>query len=313
MSARRHLGGGAAVLLLLGLAAAPAAGGRQGPGGWREEIVAAQVRDLEVRAVAVGANGDVWLGVRDRGLARLRGGEVRWIGPDAGLDLAGVADIHEDRRGRMWVTGPGGFALRDDNVWTTLHTLGGLRPRVIFNVYEDEDGAVWLAGSGGAGRLADDAWTVLRPDDGLPHAVVHDVAVDRDGVAWLACRTGLARFADGILEVVQEGLNFRSALALPDGTVWFGTADGIRVRDGRRWTSHLQGRTIVPLLQTEDGSVWAGSSEGMLFRYDGAEWHEVPLPQRLHGAEVFDLAEDRDGSVYVASAAGLARLAPGGP
>jgi ligand-binding sensor domain-containing protein len=159
-----------------------------------------------------------------------------------------------------------------------------------------------------AGRLADGVWSRLGSADGLPHSVVHAVVVDEDGAVWLACRRGLGRLAGGEVEVHFPQVNFRSALAGRDGTLWFGTASGIFAWDGTSWNRYLEGRTLYTRLVAADGAVWAGSADAGVVRFDGGTWSEVPLPARLQGSEVFDIAEGRDGSIWLASAAGLGRL-----
>ena len=278
----------------------------------REEgAVPPELYQAEVRAIEVAAGGDLWFSVRGQGLARLRSGEISWVTVDDGLASAGVADLLEDRHGRLWAVGLGGFSVFDGDRWRARDGFADLQPRVIFDVYEEPDSdAIWLAASGGAGRLEDGVWTVLRTSDGLPHPVVHAVVVDARGAVWLACRTGLARIEAGVVEVQFPGVNFRSALQGPNGVLWFGTSDGIYAWDGSSWTHHLEGTTVYVRLVTAAGVIWAGSAGAGVFRNEEGEWEPVDLPQRLLGAEVFDLAEGPDGSIWVATSAGVGRLSP---
>ena len=113
-----------------------------------------------------------------------------------------------------------------------------------------------------------------------------------------------------MVEVQFPGVNFRSALQGPNGVLWFGTSDGIYAWDGSSWTHHLEGTTVYVRLVTAAGVIWAGSAGAGVFRNEEGEWEPVDLPQRLLGAEVFDLAEGPDGSIWVATSAGVGRLSP---
>ena len=289
-------------LLVASLQVAPA---------WEEAPVPHSLAQTEVRAIETTATGDVWISVRGQGLARLQEGQVTWVTADDGLVSSGIADLHQDRLGRIWAVGLGGYSVLHGNRWETEPGFGGLQPRVIFSVYEEEGAdAVWLASSGGAGRLKDGVWTVLRESDGLPHEVVHAVVVDREGATWLACRTGLARVNDGEIDIQFRDVNFRTALAGPDGVLWFGTSDGVFQWDGSSWTQHLEGRTVYPRLATDEGVIWAGSANDGVFRHASGEWEAIELPVRLQGSEVFDLAQGPDGSIWLATSAGLGRLVP---
>jgi ligand-binding sensor domain-containing protein len=266
----------------------------------------------EVRAVTVGSDGSVWLGVRDRGLVRIAGEDVEWIDSSGGLVSDGVVSIHEDRTGRLWVGGAGGVSLLDAGRWAPHRSLGGLEPRVVFDVYEQTStGSIWVAATGGAARHTPDGWQVLGQADGLPHAVVHAVVMDETDAVWFACRTGLARVEQGDATVFFPEVNFRSAAVAPDGTLWFGTSDGIYTWAGSSWGRHREGQATYPVHVDARGTVWAGSSPGNLVRYRDGRWITVPLPVSLDGAEVFDLASEADGSVWVATSKGAARLDAG--
>lgn len=279
--------------------------------GWDRPAAAAALSGAEVRAVEVTADGSVWLAVRDRGLARVSAGETVWFTVDDGLVSNGIADLHEDSRGRLWAVGAGGYSRREDERWTGHATIGGLRPPVVFGVSEAPSGAIWLAANGGAGREGREGWQTLTPSDGLPHQVVHDVVVGREGDVWLACRQGLARVRRGALDVFHPAVNFRSAALGPDGTLWFGTPSGLYSFDGDSWGIHFEGEPVFPLLVAADGTLWAGSSGTGLRKWGADGWESVALPDDLDSAEVHGLAETPDGSIWVATSRGPARYVGG--
>ena len=281
---------------------------------WVEVAAPPDVADVEVRAIEVTTDGDVWFTVRDRGLARLRGDSITWVDAEDDLPSAGIADIHEDSRGRLWAVGLDGYGVREGGEWRTSEEIGDLRPRVVFSVHEEpETGAIWLASSEGAGRFVPgelDARTVVGADDGLPHQVVHAVAGDGLGDVWLACRTGLARLSGDDITILFPDLNFRSIVTGSDGTVWFGSSDGVFEWDGISWSRHLRGGTVLPLLAATDGVIWAGTPDGRLFVRDD-DWRLVALPDRFRGSEVFAVEEGADGLIWIGTAGGVVRIQPG--
>ena len=261
----------------------------------------------EVRAVDVAEDGTVWLGVRDRGLARLRGGELEWVSDDALPD--GIAEVYEDRAGRLWIAGVGGIAVLERGGWTAHHRLGRITPRVVFGIHEDaRSGTIWAAASGGTGALTSDGWRTIGVEDGLPHSVVHAVVVDSAGAVWLSCRRGLARVHHGGVTVFHPEVNFRSAAVDETGTPWFGTSDGIFSWENGSLRRHREGRPTFPIVADARGSIWAGAPGAGLVRLRDDRWADIPLPGPLQGAEVFDLAAAPDGSIWVATAAGVARF-----
>lgn len=269
----------------------------QAVGGAHTRDVPPELRDAEVRAVAVDARGDLWVGVRDRGLARVRDGRAEWIRSER--LPAGVADI-VDLAGEVWVSGLGGVGRGSPSAWTALELPG--RPRVVFGTAD----GVWFGTSAGAARRSEGRWTLYDESDGLPNAVVHQVLVDGDGAVWFLCRTGLARLSDGAIDVYRPEVNFRNGVIGPDGRPWFGTTAGLLRWTGMDFVSELEGVTPYPRLVATDGSVWAGSASHGVFRHDGTEWTK-PVAE-LDGHEVFDVAEGPAGDIWIASAVGLRHL-----
>jgi ligand-binding sensor domain-containing protein len=214
-----------------------------------------------------------------------------------------------DESGRVWAVGLGGYSVRDSDGWRGSPEVASLRPRVVYTVREDpRSGAVWLSTNVGAGRLLDGEWTVTDTADGLPHPVVHASLTGADGVTWHACRAGLARVVGGEVEVFFPETNFRSILEGPTGKLWVGSSEGVFRWDGETWARMLGGRTVYPRSVSSDGTIWAGSAASGVFRYSDGEWTAVELPSSLRGAEVFDVAEGPDGSIWLATSKGAYRM-----
>ena len=276
---------------------------------WVEAPTPADLAEVEIRSVVVEADGSVWFGVRDRGLAHFDGARVRWVSQSDGLVSTGVSDLLIDRAGDLWASGLGGYSVLREGRWRSSARLGSLAPRVVYSLGEDSrSGAIWMSGNVGAGRLLEGRWQVFDSSAGLPHMVVHAAHSDARGATWFACRTGLARLEGAELEVMFPTTNFRSIVEGPDGRLWFGTSDGVLSWDGTSWTHELRGRPVYPRLVASDGSIWAGSASTGAFRYADGAWAAVELPEAFAGAEVFDLDEGTDGSIWIATAVGALRL-----
>ncbi len=255
--------------------------------------------EVEVRALAVDSSGVLWVGVRDRGLAELNDGRVRWEAP---IELPlGVADLVM-AWGELWAVGLGGTSRRRDSIWSSQEVPGN--PRVVFSATPGSTpGELWFGTSEGAVHFMEGVASTFDETDGLPHAVVHQALEDHTGTVWFLCRTGLGRLSDGAVQVFFEEVNFRSGLIGPDGLPWFGTSMGLLRWTGSEFFWELEGTAVYPRLVASDGSVWMGSSSAGALRFDGVGWNQ-PLPD-LMGHEVFDVVEGPRGEIWVGSSQGL--------
>ena len=77
------------------------------------------------------------------------------------------------------------------------------------------------------------------------------------------------------------------------------------------WRLGQAGLEGVPtaITQTSDGYIWIGTSNG-LYRFDGVQFSRWTSPdeKQLPNQDIYSLLGSRDGSLYIGTGAGLARL-----
>ena len=95
------------------------------------------------------------------------------------------------------------------------------------------------------------------------------------------------------------GIDFQSA----DGTVWFGTPNGISTLSHGAWRSYatsngLPSNDINVLFEDSAGTVWAGTAGGAA-AFTGAGFHTpTKMPDGLRGS-ILGLAEDKTGALWI--------------
>ena len=165
--------------------------------------------------------------------------------------------------------------------------------------------------------------TSFGTEVGLPQSSVHALAQTPDGYLWIGTQDGLARF-DGLrfkvfsnrdTEAFRE--NFVSSLLVGhDGTLWVGTDGGtlLRHRNGRfergpSLTGDSNG--IRAMCEAPDGALFVASLGNGLHRIVGESVTTYTKADGLPDDVVMGVACDRNGGVWVGTAAGLARLEKG--
>ncbi len=177
-----------------------------------------------------------------------------------------------------------------------------------------EVGERLMLASQGAGiwQFEDERFSLLTDDQ--PTASVRCLAHDSAGRLWagLADR-GAVRIEGGSLLPAPypalTGVTVRDIVETRDGALWFATegAGLTRLAQGHYETfttaSGLVANSLSTLAPAADGGLWIGGHAG-LGRFHDGEFTVIP---ELDGVEIFSVAEDDYGSVWIASEQGLYR------
>jgi len=169
-------------------------------------------------------------------------------------------------------------------------------------------------------QYAHSSWKVR---DGFAKAGIFLIAQTPDGYLWLGTESGLLRF-DGVRAVPwqppggeQLPSNYISGLLVAqDGTLWIGTLNGLASYKEGKLTrySELAGVNIGLLLEDRQQTIWFGTRQAATGRLCAIRNGYI----KCYGAGSFGifvnaLYEDHKGNLWLNSAAGLWRWAPGPP
>lgn len=164
-----------------------------------------------------------------------------------------------------------------------------------------------------------ETWTTRQ---GLPHNQINAIAQTPDGYLWLGTWEGLIRYNG--LEFHQfdrsntpalKDNGVRSLRAAANGAVVIGTSrGGVVVKQGDRWRTWtradgLAQDEILDALIDRRGRLWAATESMGLSMLEGGGALQFNVANgRLPSDVVFGLLEDRDGSMWVATAGGLVHV-----
>ena len=192
---------------------------------------------------------------------------------------------------------------------------------------EDPDGAIWCGTDHGVYRLerAEGKWISRFVDFGMPagpddSTLVEAMVQDKQGVLWVGTGRALyRRLPDGPVDkyTSDDGLpdTFINALFIDsEQRVWVGTRYKGLCRLTAKIIPHhsivenrygikegLGSNWIASLFETSDGTIWAGTNAGLSkavrHPYGQKKFESYTTSQGLSDAEVWALAEDRDGSL----------------
>jgi diguanylate cyclase (GGDEF)-like protein len=270
-----------------------------------------------VNAMLRDRQGILWLAA-ETGLFRMEGTRAVHVPLPGGRPIAQASSLHLDGEGNLWVGSRQGglFRLRPTAV-TTLTTADGLPHDLVSAITGDGAGGAWIATHGGVAHHARDGVRLYTQAGGmLVDNVARDVVRGRDGSVWVATNGGLTRIRDGRATTfgARDGLpddRVRVLWEARDGALWAGTYNGLARLAGGRVQAYgpAQGLTdgyVLSVFEDRRGTVWVGTQSDGLLRMRGGRF--VPGPRELARVPVFRMVEDADGTLWVGSARGLARV-----
>ena len=283
----------------------------------------------DVRTLCAASDGTVyagtalWLfGVRqsfqpDRPIAQLMPewqpeSEVWTAAPER--EVYDVRDVRLDETGRVWACGQTGVFRLQQGSWVKVcDPPDGPYISVVLSVLPTKD-SIWIATShAGVGRVENGAFVPLRDQSALP-GMVWRLDPGPDGAVW-AVGSGGATLIGQDGEAIGRSIRGVQVRRVVDqgGVTIAATSDGVMfLAPGGTWGED-QGaqpvRDMKDALLAGDGSLWAATPHGVWRRrpdgrvayYGGKRW--------LPSDDARALAEGPDGTIWVATAAGLAHLA----
>ncbi|MBT4500833.1 MAG: SpoIIE family protein phosphatase [Gemmatimonadetes bacterium] len=280
--------------------------------------------------------GHMWLGTGN-GISRYDGQLFRNYATKSKLAKSDVHSILEDRTGQLWFGTEEGVSRFDGEEFTSFP----LGERGVISVLEDRHGVLWFGTEDGViyrydGRIWEN-FTALEEGGGQGVAAIFE---DRLGDLWFGYRSsGVCRYDGRKWTIYPTGWLRESAQQImqdQDGSLWFGTHDGAYRYNGYAWTTFttadgLADNDVKAIGADELGRLWCETAQGFS-RYDGEMWWTLTPEEGLADTRVVpgfadrsghpwqalgsggptpesvvSGAEDQQGGIWLATAAGLSR------
>ena len=272
-----------------------------------------------VRALAQTPEGYLWLGT-EKGLIRFDGVKFEFAGVPHGPGLRSttVQFLRPSRAGGLWLGlqgssfghwSPGGS-------WVLhRHPTAGTRWDVKC-LLETEQGQLWVGGEQTTQGRVDP----LALEDVFPNPetapFVNSLLRDSRGRVWMGTTDeGLIYWEAGQCKRFSEpSLEMRIVHALAEdqaGRLWLGTQQGVLCYDAgmQRVDMPFPGHEARCILVDRHGVVWVGTTGNGLVRWSEGKLDTLRKADGLSSDDVLALAEDREGSLWIGTQAGLSQLA----
>lgn len=256
------------------------------------------------------------------GLARLNQGKVTIYGSADGLPTNNIRAACESTDGNIVAGGDSPMLSTWNGSSFVNRTLRSIPPYGSIRALLCSGGIVWIGTTNGLIRLEGGREHLITVADGLADNWIHCLEEGSDGTLWIGTQNGFSRLHNDKVESyrTEDGLSQSTVYSLfedREGSLWVGTKHGLnQFLDGRTIpytvSEGLPTNNTGPVLLDHSGTVWIGTFGSGLSRFDDTHHFSVlTAKQGLAGNDVYALSEDRDGSLWVGTDAGLNRLREG--
>lgn len=303
------------------------------------------IKGLNVLKIEI-INGVLYLGTLDKGLYAVdpNNGTVKNISLGKSLYPRAIRALHRDSAA-LWIGTEGDglkkLATQTGEVTTITAGPGKLSVNNVWALARDSH-LMWIGTDGGGINVLDTRTNKISVHThsyydtrSISSNTIRCISKDRVGDLWFGTFNGgvsfLPAFNIKFLSFRNEpsdprSLQHNSVLSfceLADGSVLIGTdGGGLSVLKNGKFSAllfpaHVQPpKVILSILETERGDVWVGTYQQGLFKITGNRitkhyTYDASDAASISSNIVWDLEEDGEGNLWIATEVGLNRLRPG--
>lgn len=213
------------------------------------------------------SSGALWFGYTDNRIARYDRGAVTLFGPVDGIDVGNVTTIQLSR-GHVWIGGARGLQRLVNGHFRAVVSHDATPFLGITGIVECATGELWLNGGDGVTRIPAADVSTASPDS--------------------VTRVNYERFdaLDGLTGVAPQLRPLPSAIAAPDGRLWFATSEGAFGVDPamvrrNRVVPPVQIRAVIAggaSYRTRDSTSLPANTRSLQVQYTGLS---LAIPERV--------------------------------
>jgi signal transduction histidine kinase/ligand-binding sensor domain-containing protein len=271
----------------------------------------------DIRSITQTPDGYLWFAT-EFGLLRFDGVRaITWQPPgEQALPSNDIWAVRAARDGALWIGTATGLARWKNGTLTQYPQLAG---RIVSTIEEGRDGTVWASGTavplGILCGIRNDIVSCSGEDTKLGFGV-WGVYEDRGGNVWASAEGGIWRWRPNpptLFRLPGRSDGFQSFDEDREGRLLVTTDEGIRQFVDGRLRPYLRSgpasRVRIPrLLRDRDGALWASTRTNGVLRIVEDTTDVFAQADGLSANLVSDIFEDREGSIWVATANGLDRF-----
>ncbi|AXC10357.1 Adenylate cyclase [Acidisarcina polymorpha] len=276
----------------------------------------------DIAALAQTEDGYLWIGSR-RGLFRFDGLQFQsypFTPDDPQLPASDIAALAADRDGGLWIGyRMGGITYLSAGKKIDYDRASGLISESTEQLLCRPDGSVWATADGRLMHLTGPTWENYSARHGLSSEGLYSLFFDREGNLWTADKGHIYELKKGedkfsLIDIPNGTVN--QFLQLEDGSIWISDAwKSVRPLLDAKGAHAVRIPGVPVMLNDSHNNVWLANEFGGLtrIRHPGTDQLQVEKYGAANGltdGQTRAILQDRQGTIWVATARGLDRFRP---
>jgi len=273
-------------------------------------LISNNAADNEVRSIAVDGQSTVWIATAS-GIFYKKNGTRNWNPIISGENRGPAYSVLAKTDGTVLMGSWNGIYS-----WTNNQLKKEEGPKAPISVICSAGNETYALGPNGIWQLSGNQWGSL---DYKIARSVRCAATDGKGSLWVGTDAGVYLCKDGQSTLYQNTNELISAYVkaigfAPQGQCWVGTMGGVAVRENEKLKKKitpaegLSNSFVTCIEQSPDGTMWVGTELGIV-RFDQNYKPSLRFSRRwLMSDQVSDIAFDREGNAWVATAHGVSAI-----
>ncbi len=239
------------------------------------------------------------------------------------LDEA-ITAITIDAMNNVWIGSKNGLVSFNDKEFS-YYTIGiDNNSNNISTLLVDAEENLWIGTHSGLYKYRGKGFTTFGRQEGLGAAFMYDITQDKNKNLWVTTENnGAYKYEKGFFKnySIKNGLPSNTVfcvLPMIDGSVWFGTSQGVCVLQNNQIAqlklknTFLQDKNINCFLLDSKKNIWMGGKNGLckMMKKNGETIiHYFVLPSAIKNYDVWTIKEDVNGTIWAGTyLAGLYKL-----
>lgn len=284
-----------------------------------EDIIMLMTPDLStfVNGIDIDAYGTVWFGT-DGGLVRYSQKQFELLKIGDGTSTDAIQSVFSDKEGSLWLgTYHHGLMRLRDGKFRNYTAKEGLPNELVHTVFAEKE-KIWFGTDGGLSLLQNDHIQNFTLGKRSHENRIRTILRNQEGKLYIGTYSGLfVKQNNSFLKIAMKGgggtdSRIRRLLEDKEGTIWIGTNSGLfSLKKGAKVAlaalPELENSYVMALSLENNGRLWVGTNGNGVYSLWKDTLNRYNLEDGLASEVVFDIFEDRKGSLWFMTNNGLSR------